>query len=108
MAPTEQPTTAPTGAPTAPQCASTESYVRLLKRSAATGVWAPVSQLIRLPNYQTFLHASVQVMATRGDVYKFQWLSPCPLLALTPQPLNLAQLQLPGGTLPISALWVLQ
>jgi hypothetical protein len=77
-------------------------------RQRGAAPFAPVVQLQVLPDYATFFHATVRVSTQPGDVFLFQWQSPCPQLALTPEPFALAPLSIADDTISASAVWVLQ
>lgn len=107
-APTTAPTTAPTAAPTAPPCPPVPSIsTRLVVQQGADPAFYQVSAV-----HTQQVDASTDMLLTvvtgltahPGDVYKFQWLSDCATMTLSPAPVDLGLLGVAGqGVQSISA-----
>jgi hypothetical protein len=96
-APTTAPTEAPTEAPTPPTeaptfrpvvCDSPAYYIRAVVLHADGSSFVEVAGSRTWVTHNTFLSKSFEMDARNGDEFKFQWMSPCVYLTLTPVPID--------------------
>jgi hypothetical protein len=96
-APTAAPTESPTEAPTAPTeaptfdpvaCVSPTIYIRAVRKRFGQTTFVEVPGSRTFVTHSPFLAKQFETRTNAGDIFKFQWMSPCQYLVLTPEPLD--------------------